>query len=86
MNILWINLIRKDAKEKLEIEIGKDNPDYLIYATYGCEKYNERKGFIDDFFVDNILNERKKFLMHIFEQKKEYAKRVDKYHFDFRDN
>jgi hypothetical protein len=46
----------------------------------------KEKVFIDDFFVDNIINERKKFLLHIFDQKKEYAKRVDNYHFDFRDN
>ena len=36
----------------------------------------KEKDFIDDFFVDNIINERKKFLLHILEQKKEYDKEL----------
>ena len=75
-------LIRDNYELKQKIEYIKkiDNDDNLYRSIM------KEKVFIDDFFVDNILNERKKFLMHIFEQKKEHAKRVDKYHFDFRDN
>ena len=69
-----------EIKEKIEYIIKIDNDDNLYRSIL------KEKVFIDDFFVDNIINERKKFLMHIFEQKKEYAKRVDNYHFDFRDN
>ena len=70
----------RDMKDKIDYIIKIDNDDNLYRSIL------KEKVFIDDFFVDNIINERKKFLMHIFEQKKEYAKRVDNYHFDFRDN
>ena len=69
-----------EIDEKIEYIKKIDNDDNLYRSIL------KEKVFIDDFFVDNIINERKKFLLHIFEQKKEYAKRVDNYHFDFRDN
>ena len=69
-----------DITNKINYIMKIDNDDNLYRSIL------KEKVFIDDFFVDNIINERKKFLLHIFEQKKEYAKRVDNYHFDFRDN
>ena len=69
---------RKDIMKKIEYIMKIDNDDNLYRSIL------KEKVFIDDFFVDNIINERKKFLLHIFEQKKEYAKRVDKYHFNYR--
>ena len=69
-----------EVEEKIEYIKKIDNDDNLYRSIL------KEKVFIDDFFVDNIINERKKFLLHIFDQKKEYAKRVDNYHFDFRDN
>ena len=70
----------RDMANKINYIKKIDNDDNLYRSIL------KEKVFIDDFFVDNIENERKKFLLHIFEQKKEYAKRVDKYHFDYRDN
>jgi len=70
----------RDMANKINYIKKIDNDDNLYRSIL------KEKVFIDDFFVDNIDNERKKFLLHIFEQKKEYAKRVDKYHFDYRDN
>ena len=70
----------RDMKKKIDYIKKIDNDDNLYRSIL------KEKVFIDDFFVDNIINERKKYLLHIFEQKKEYAKRVDNYHFDFRDN
>ena len=70
----------RDMKKKIDYIKKIDNDDNLYRSIL------KEKVFIDDFFVDNIENERKKFLLHIFEQKKEYAKRVDKYHFDYIDN
>ena len=69
-----------ELNEKIEYIKKIDNDDDLYRSIL------KENVFIDDFFVDNIVNERKKFLLHIFEQKKEYAKRVDNYHFDFRDS
>ena len=69
---------RKDIMKKIEYIMKIDNDDNLYRSIL------KEKVFIDDFFVDNIINERKKFLLHIFDQKKEYAKRVDKYHFNYR--
>ena len=69
-----------EVEEKIEYIKKIDNDDNLYRSIL------KEKVFIDDFFVDNIINERKKFLLHIFEQKKEYAKRVDKYHFDYHEN
>ena len=69
-----------EMNEKIEYIKRIDNDDNLYRSIL------KEKVFVDDFFVDNITNERKKFLLHIFEQKKEYAKRVDKYHFHYRDN
>ena len=69
-----------EVEEKIEYIKKIDNDDNLYRSIL------KEKVFIDDFFVDNIINERKKFLLHIFEQKKEYAKRVDNYHFDLSDN
>ena len=69
-----------ELNEKIEYIKKIDNDDELYRSIL------KEKVFIDDFFVENIQSERKKFLLHIFEQKKEYAKRVNNYHFDFRDN
>ena len=69
-----------EVNEKIEYIKKIDNDDNLYRSIL------KEKVFIDDFFVDNIINERKKYLLHIFEQKKEYAKRVDNYHFDFKIN
>ena len=69
-----------EVEEKIEYIKKIDNDDNLYRSIL------KEKVFIDAFFLDNIINERKKFLLHIFDQKKEYAKRVDNYHFDFRDN
>jgi hypothetical protein len=71
---------QKDMMEKIDYIMKIDNDDNLYRSIL------KEKVFIDDFFVDNIINERKKFLLHIFEQKKEYAKRVDNYHFDYHEN
>ena len=70
----------RDMKDKIDYIIKIDNDDNLYRSIL------KEKVFIDDFFVDNIINERKQFLMHIFEQKKHYAERVDNYHFDLNDN
>ena len=70
----------KDMVTKIKYIKKIDNDDNLYRSIL------KEKVFIDDFFVDNIINERKKYLLHIFEQKKEYAKRVDNYHFDFKIN
>ena len=69
-----------DINDKINYIMKIDKDDNLYRSIL------KEKVFIDDFFVDNIINERKKFLLHIFEQKKEYAKRVDNYHFDFNKN
>ena len=69
-----------EMNEKIEYIKRIDNDDNLYRSIL------KEKVFVDDFFVDNITKERKKFLLHIFEQKKEYAKRVDNYHFHYRDN
>jgi len=71
---------QRDMANKINYIKRIDNDDNLYRSIL------KEKVFIDNFFVDNIQNERKKFLLHIFEQKKEYAKRVDRYHFDYRDN
>ena len=71
---------QRDMANKINYIKRIDNDDNLYRSIL------KEKVFIDDFFVDNIQNERKNFLLHIFEQKKEYAKRVDRYHFDYRDN
>ena len=68
-----------EINEKIEYIKRIDNDDKLYRSIL------KEKVFVDDFFVENITNERKKFFLHIFQQKKEYAKRVDKYHFDYRD-
>ena len=70
----------RDIQNKMNYIIKIDKDDNLYRSIL------KEKVFVDDFFVDNIQNERKKFLLHIFEQKKEYAKRVDNYHFDFNEN
>jgi len=69
-----------EINEKIEYIKKIDNDDKLYRSIL------KEKVFVDDFFVENITNERKKFFLHIFQQKKEFAKRVDKYHFDYRDN
>ena len=69
-----------EMNEKIEYIKRIDNDDNLYRSIL------KEKVFVDDFFVDNITKERKKFLWHIFGQKKEYAKRVDNYHFHYRDN
>ena len=68
-----------DMNEKIEYIKKIDNDDNLYRSIM------KEKVFIDESFVDNIINERKKFLIHIFEQEKKYAKRVDKYHFNYKD-
>ena len=44
MHIRWVELMRKDLKGKINLVIDEENPDYLLYATFGCEnvlnKYN----------------------------------------------
>ena len=69
-----------EVEEKIEYIKKIDNDDNLYRSIL------KEKVFIDESFVDNIMNERKEFLLHIFEQKKEYAKRVDNYHFDSGEN
>ena len=71
---------QKDMMEKIDYIMKIDNDDNLYRSIL------KEKVFIDESFVDNIMNERKEFLLHIFEQKKEYAKRVDNYHFDSGEN
>ena len=36
----FINLIKSDLKGKINIQIDKENPDYLLYATHGCHCMN----------------------------------------------
>ncbi len=36
----WISLIKNDLKGLINIEIDKENPDYLLYATFGCDYLN----------------------------------------------
>jgi hypothetical protein len=33
----WIRIINESVNGKINIEIDRENPDYLIYATFGCE-------------------------------------------------
>jgi hypothetical protein len=44
INKRWIELLKKDLNGKINIVLDKENPDYLMYATFGCEyldkKYN----------------------------------------------
>ena len=53
----WISLISKDLEGLINIEMDEDNPDYLIYATFGCEntlnKYNNTIKIA--FFTENQL-------------------------------
>ena len=42
INQRWIDLLKKDLDGKIKIVIDKENPDYLIYATFGCEYYDEK--------------------------------------------
>ena len=57
MNIRWLELMRKDLKGKINLEVDEENPDYLIYATFGCEnvlnKYNNTIKIA--FFTENQL-------------------------------
>ena len=57
INIRQIKLIRKDLEGKINIEIDENNPDYLIYATFGCEhilyKFNNTINIA--FFTENQL-------------------------------
>ena len=71
---------QRDMDKKIDYIMRIDNDDNLYRSIL------KEKVFIDEFFIDNINNERKKFLLPIFEQKKEYAKRVDNYHFDYKKN
>ena len=42
MHPRWISLIKSDLKGIINIELDKENPDYLLYATFGCEYLNEK--------------------------------------------
>ena len=57
INKRWINLIKEDVKENIEIEIDQSNPDYLIYAVFGCDhvlnKYNNTIKIA--FFTENQI-------------------------------
>ena len=64
----------KDINKKIEFIKKIDNDDNL---------YNQilkEKIFTNSNFKDIILNQKKDFLMHIFEQEKRFAKRIDNYH------
>ena len=64
----------KDINKKLEFIKKIDNDDNL---------YNQilkEKTFTNSNFKETILNQKKDFLMHIFEQDKRFAKRIDNYH------
>ena len=53
----FINLIKNDLEGKINIEIDKENPDYLLYATHGCNCLNEKyKNAIKlAFFTENQI-------------------------------
>ena len=64
----------KDTNKKIEFIKKIDNDDNL---------YNQilkEKIFTNSNFKETILNQKKDFLMHIFEQDKRFAKRIDNYH------
>ena len=53
----WIKLINESVRDKIHIVIDKENPDYLIYATFGCDylssKYNNTIKIA--FFTENQI-------------------------------
>ena len=67
---------RKDIKEKIEYIKKIDNDDELYKSIL------KEKVFNDDKFLEKIKNSRKNFLLNIFQQNKELAKRIDNYHFN----
>lgn len=67
---------RNDIKEKIDYIKKIDNDDELYKSIL------KEKVFVDEHFVEKIQNLRQKFLLNIFEQKKELAKRRDNYHFE----
>ena len=66
---------KKDMFKKIEY-IKKIDNDNKLYKSILKENI-----FIDDKFRDKIEKERVEFLLHIFEQNKKKAKRIDNYHF-----
>ena len=53
----WIDLITESVKEKINIKLDRENPDYLVYATFGCDylsdKYNNTIKIA--FFTENQI-------------------------------
>ena len=68
---------KKDMFKKIEY-IKKIDNDNKLYKSILKENI-----FIDDKFRDKIEKERVEFLLHIFEQNKKKAKRIDNYHFKY---
>lgn len=66
---------KKDMFKKIEYIKKIDNDDKLYKSLL---KVNT---FIDDKYKEKIEKERVEFLLHIFEQNKNKAKRIDNYHF-----
>jgi hypothetical protein len=66
---------RNDLKEKIEYIKKIDNDDKLY------EKILKEKIFVDNDFIEKYDKIRNDFLLNIFQQKKELAKRRDKYIF-----
>ena len=67
----------KDMNEKIEY-IKKIDSDDRLY-----KKLLKEKVFNDINIVEKIENEKTKFLRHVFEQDKKYAKRIDNYNLNF---
>ena len=53
----WISLIRENTKEKFNIQIDRVDPDYLVYATFGCKHLSSKyKNTIKiAFFTENQI-------------------------------
>ena len=53
----WILLIKENIKEKFNIYIDKEDPDYLVYATFGCNHLSSKyKNTIKiAFFTENQI-------------------------------
>ena len=68
---------RDDIQEKIEYIKKIDNDDELY------QNILKEKVFIDDNFLEKISEERRKFIINIFEQRKDLAKRRDNYHSNF---
>ena len=68
---------KKDIKNKIEYIKKIDNNDNLF------KKILKENIFIDPKYYEKIINQKKEFLINIFNQDKRFAKRIDNYQRNF---